>query len=167
MPAINWKSTGTHSAAAGAGAVLIASAAFITPWEGTFTRTYKDIVGVDTVCTGETEKWATEEGRRRAFTKTECADMLAKSLPKYYQPMMQCIGRSDVPKSVQVAFTSATYNIGVAGFCRSTMAARAKVGDYRAACHALRNWNRAGGRVVKGLDNRRIAEERTCLKDLT
>src|SRR5581483_8019608 len=107
--AVNARSTVTHTAAGAAG-VLVATAAFITPWEGLYTRTYRDIVGVPTVCYGETEKWAVEEGRRRAFTKVECADMLAKSLPKYDGPMMQCLGGIKLPDSVHVAFLSATYN---------------------------------------------------------
>lgn len=34
------------------------------------------------------------------------------------------------------------------------------------ACHALRLYNRAGGKVVRGLDDRRRAEEKFCLEGL-
>lgn len=146
-----------------AGAVALA-AAFITPWEGLYTRPYNDIVGVRTVCIGETENV-----QERLYSKQECTDMLAAKLPRYYAEISSCWG-SDVEAiltdNMRVAFVSGAYNFGSGAFCNSTMVRRLKAGDRRGACHALRLYNRAGGRVVRGLENRRVAEEKLCLKGI-
>lgn len=61
------------------------------------------------------------------------------------------------------SMVSATYNIGPAAFCRSTMAKRLNEGDYKGACDALLLWNKQNGRVLRGLQNRRESERRLCL----
>lgn len=164
------------------GGVLAGAVALISPWEGYFGRTYKDIVGVPTVCYGETDKVAVAEGRKREFTKPECLDMLAKRLPEYDAGFMRCVKRP-IPDSVHIAGISLAYNVGVGGACRSTFVRKINSGkfvgtcstpealeentnDCRGACDALLSWNRAGGRVVKGLDNRRHAERIVCLQGL-
>jgi GH24 family phage-related lysozyme (muramidase) len=53
---------------------------------------------------------------------------------------------------------SLTYNIGAAGFARSTVLRRHKMGDYDGAAKAFLWWNKAGGRVLRGLTRRREAE---------
>lgn len=140
-------------------ALLAAAVALITPWEGIFTNPYRDIVGVMTVCIGETDPKLV----RRSYTVQECKDMLSRSLVKYDEGMKACLLRP-IPDSMHVAFLSATYNIGVTGFCKSSMARYANAGQFKAACDALLMWNRAGGRVVKGLTNRRRAERKVCLE---
>ncbi|WP_373929255.1 lysozyme [Sphingomonas aerolata] len=61
---------------------------------------------------------------------------------------------------------SLAYNIGTGGYCGSTVDRRFDAGQWRAACDAFLLWNKAGGRVVNGLDRRRRAERDLCLKDL-
>ncbi len=140
-------------------AVFAAACALITPWEGMRTNPYLDIVGVPTVCLGETKV------PMRTYTVPECKAMLREGLKEYDDGMKRCVTR-DMPDSVHVAFLSATYNIGVKGFCGSSMARHANAGDWFAACDALLNWNKAGGKVVRGLDNRRKAEHQVCVRDL-
>lgn len=55
------------------------------------------------------------------------------------------------------------YNIGGDAFCKSTVVKRWNAGDYAGGCEAFLMWNKAGGRVVRGLVNRREAERRLCL----
>lgn len=148
--------------AIGAGA-MAAAVTLVTSWEGIYTDPYRDIVGVWTVCIGETKADGTE---MRRYTRAECIARLPAKLQKYDDGIRACITR-ELPDSMRVAFLSAAYNVGVSGFCRSSMARFANAGDFRAACYALLMWNRAGGRVVKGLDNRRHDEVRVCLKDVT
>lgn len=61
------------------------------------------------------------------------------------------------------AYVSLTYNIGPSAFCNSTVARRLVMLDYQGACDAILMWNKAGGRVLKGLVKRREAERRQCL----
>lgn len=154
-----------RKAIGGGAAVLALSAALISPWEGFYPKTYNDIVGVPTVCFGETEKEAVALGRVRPYTRKECEDMLAGSLRKYYDGMMACVSKP-MTQNMTVAFLSTTYNIGVGGFCKSSMARLVNAGKPREACDALMSWNRAGGRVVRGLTNRRAAERAKCLEGI-
>lgn len=145
-------------------AVMAATAAFVAPWEGLFTRPYRDIVGVVTVCYGETEGVKMTDAPR---TPQQCKDMLANKLPRYYGEIAQCWGQDveDILSTEErIAYTSGAYNFGSGAFCKSSMVRMLKVNDRVGACHALRLYNRAGGRVVKGLDNRRRAEEKLCLQ---
>lgn len=148
-----------------AAAVAVAAASLVGAWEGYYGKTYKDIVGVPTVCYGETDKAAVAEGRKRTFTKAECLKMLSERLPEYDEGFKRCINR-EIPESVHIAMISVTYNIGIGGVCKSSMVRKINAGDFRGACDALLAWNRAGGRVVKGLDNRRRAERQVCLEGL-
>jgi len=60
------------------------------------------------------------------------------------------------------AFVSLTYNIGVKAFCGSTVVKRVNAQDYQGACDAILLWNKAGGKVLRGLENRRKEEKRIC-----
>jgi lysozyme len=108
---------------------------------------------------------AVEEGRHRTFTKKECLDMLAGSLPKYAEGIKRCM-KGDWPELVQVAGISLAYNVGVGAVCKSTFMRLGNAGDFKGACNALTKFNRAGGRVVKGLSNRRADERRVCLEGI-
>lgn len=156
--------TAKHVVGAGAGAgVLTAAAILIAPWEGYYGRTYNDIVGVPTVCYGETDAEPVAEGRIRTFTKAECLQMLADSLPKYYDGMIACMKKPDaVPDSVKVAGTSMTYNIGIRAVCKSTFMREINAENYYNACKAMLKFDMAGGKVIPGLKNRRMSEERKC-----
>lgn len=56
------------------------------------------------------------------------------------------------------ALISWVYNIGAGAARRSTLVRRLNAGDYDAVPAQLARWNRAGGRVMRGLTNRRAAE---------
>lgn len=56
------------------------------------------------------------------------------------------------------AMVSLCYNIGPAGFARSTVLKAHNRGDHQAAARAFGLWNKAGGRVMPGLTRRRAAE---------
>lgn len=146
------------------GAVMVAMAAFVAPWEGLYTHPYKDIVGVVTWCYGETE------GAPKAhYTPEECKAMLAEKLPRYYSEISACWGpvvEATLTDNMRVAFTSGAYNFGSGAFCHSTIIARLEAGDLRGACDALLLYTRAGHRIVQGLVNRRRAERKLCLEGI-
>lgn len=82
---------------------------------------------------------------------------------QYWRPYRRCLDVSGVAPETDASFTSLTWNIGIGGVCRSTALRRLNEGNLAAACEALTWWNRAGGRVVRGLVNRRADEKRLCL----
>lgn len=147
----------------GLAAAVLAAAAFIGPWEGLRTEAYHDIVGVPTVCYGETR--GVEMGD--SYTKAECDAMLAEAVAGFRVKLQSCLpSLPALPEGVQVAFTSWAYNVGTGAACRSTLVRLANAGDLRGACNQLPRWNRAGGKVVRGLSNRRGAERALCLEAL-
>ncbi|WP_407496871.1 lysozyme [Pseudooceanicola sp. MF1-13] len=152
-------------AAAGVGAAAIVAAAvgFIEPWEGTRLNAYQDVVGVWTVCAGETQN--VRAGDR--YTQAECDAMLADRVAEFRDRLQTCLpSLPKLPTGVQVAFISWSYNVGTGAACRSTLVRKANAGDVVGACNELPRWNRAGGRVIRGLTNRRLSERQLCLTAL-
>ncbi|ALN73516.1 lysozyme [Aureimonas sp. AU20] len=132
-------------------------------WEGFRPVAYRDVVGIPTVCFGETR--GVKMGDR--YTLEECRVMLGEGVKQFEAGMRSCLKAPDaIPDKPYAAMISVTYNIGTAGFCGSSMARRLNAGDIRGACDALLSWNKAGGRVVAGLTNRRQDERRLCLEGL-
>ena len=145
------------------GAVAAAAIALVATWEGARTVAYRDVVGIPTVCFGETR--GVKMGDR--YTLDECRVMLGDRLVEFEQGIRKCMSDPDkVPDSVYVASLSLAYNIGEGAFCKSTVVRRINVGQWRDACNAFLMWTKAGGRTIKGLVNRRKAERAYCLKGL-
>jgi GH24 family phage-related lysozyme (muramidase) len=61
---------------------------------------------------------------------------------------------------------SLAYNVGVAATSKSTAVRRLNAGNIRDGCEAIGWYNRAGGRVVRGLVNRRADDTKLCLAGL-
>jgi len=61
------------------------------------------------------------------------------------------------------AYVSLSYNIGTGAFCASTLVKKLNAQNYEGACKEILRWNRAKGRVVDGLTNRRQKEYKQCL----
>lgn len=62
------------------------------------------------------------------------------------------------------ACVSLAYNIGEAGFRRSSILRKLNKGDRTGAAQAFRLWNQGGGRVLPGLVSRRMREAALFLK---
>lgn len=144
------------------GATAMALAvAFVGQWEGLRLSAYRDIVGVPTVCYGETK--GVQMGD--SYTKAECDDMFVEELESYAAQLAKVIpALPEMPPEMQVAFTSWAYNVGLGAAAKSTLARKANAGDWVGACEQLPRWNRAGGRAVRGLTLRRSAEREMCLE---
>jgi GH24 family phage-related lysozyme (muramidase) len=159
-------------------AVQLAIDKLIKPWEGIHLVAYRDIVGVPTICWGETK--GVKMGMRK--TLAECDAMLRKRvIEDYYLPLVdKGRGFLKAPDSVQASMISGAYNFGVGstnprrGQLGSTaMFIHIPNGEYRKACEAQTAWNKAGGRVVRGLVNRRemgdaqrLGEAELCVSGL-
>lgn len=146
-----------------AAAVIASATPFIAKWEGLKTEAYRDIVGVPTVCYGETR--GVSMGDR--YTKEECFKMLEKAVGEYYQGLQPFMTNPNIPVSVQASMLELAYNVGISAVGRSTMMRLANQGKYVEACNELGKWVKAGGRTIKGLENRRAdSKVNLCLKGL-
>lgn len=146
--------------AVGAASVIALSAALIKPWEGRRLVPYQDIVGVWTVCEGITGG-AVVPGRR--YTHAECDRLLETEIGRHYSGVAKCIARP-LQAHEMAAVVSWTYNVGVGAACGSRLVRKINAGAPAMEwCPELLRWNRAGGKEVRGLTNRRRDELRVCL----
>jgi lysozyme len=148
-----------------AGLVGAACCAVLWPavqsYEGRKLVPYRDIVGIWTVCDGDTKGVVPGQVQ----TAAQCDERFERQLIAHAKPVLECVpGLKDRPNAL-AASVSLAYNIGPVGFCRSTAAARFRAGNIRGGCDAFLAWNKAGGRVVAGLARRRSAERSICLRD--
>lgn len=150
-----------RAVAGGVSAVAIAAAAFIQPWEGRELRAYRDIVGVLTICDGDTQN--VRPGQ--VATHAECDERLWRQVQRFEREVAACLVRP-VPQSVNVALVELAYNVGSRPVCTSTMLRLANAGQFRAACNQLPRWVNAMGKRVQGLVNRREASRAQCLAGL-
>jgi lysozyme len=142
---------------ASAATALVAT---VAAWEGKSNVPYRDVVGILTVCYGETHQ------PMRRYTDAECKAMLEDRLADYAGPVLERNPELRGHDAQLVAASSLAYNIGVGNYRKSSVARLFSAGRWREACDAFLKWNRAGGREVRGLTNRRKAERAICLKGL-
>lgn len=131
--------------------------ALVKEFEGLRFRAYLCPAGVWTIGYGHTD--GVQEGQQ--ITEAQADRFLdqdldwAEACVEKYAP-----GAND---NEFAAMVSLTFNIGAAGFAKSTVARLHNVGDKLGAARAFRMWNKAtvGGKLVElpGLTRRRLAEE--------
>ena len=94
----------------------------------------------------------------RTFTKDECYALLAKDVAKFERGISKFV---PVPLSQGEydCLVSCSFNLGLGTLQRSTLRQALLRGNKIAAMESLRKYNKAGGKVLKGLDNRRKDEE--------
>lgn len=158
--------------AAGLSLVTFTATNLTMSWEAKRNVAYWDALGgVWTVCYGETQ--GVKKGD--TYTDKQCLDMLLKRMDvDYARPLSGCVvGWGDVPFTVKASFLDLAWNVGVGAVCKSTAAKRAATKDWRGSCEAMTWFNRAGGKVVRGLDLRRkngdaarIGDREICLAGL-
>ena len=123
---------------------------------------YRDIVGVATACDGVTKN--IRMGQR--FTEEECAAMNERELVAHAEPVIACMPSLYGRPYQAAAAIDLAYNIGTAGVCRSSLPRLATARAWPAFCDKLLEFNRAGGKVVRGLQLRRRRWWEVCVTDL-
>lgn len=138
----------------------------ISRWEGLENHAYQDIVGVWTICYGHTK--TAQSGQFK--TDDQCRELLVTEIHEYRDDILPCFSEETLERRMNdwrlTSYTSLGFNVGPERTCRSTAMRRLNRGNISGGCEALTWWNRAGGRVVRGLVNRRAAEREHCLRGL-
>lgn len=149
----------TKGLVAGTAGLLLLATGFIADWEGRSLRAYQDIVGVWTICEGETK--GVKPGD--VATPAECDTMLANNIRHYEAGLDRCL-TAKVPGKTKVAWVSWTLNVGIGAACKSTLVKLANAGRLAEACDQLLKWDKAGSppKSVRGLKLRREAERVMC-----
>ena len=132
--------------------------------EGVVLHPYKDSVGIPTIGIGSTyyEDGTKVTMKDKAITK-ERAIQLAKNVVKSFEAR---VNKSIVVPMTQNQFDAMVllcYNIGESGFARSSVVRNFNAGNLQKAADSFLLWNKAGGKVSKGLTNRRQKERNLFL----
>ena len=142
-----------------AAALVLSSAGFvgIASYEGYRSVAYNDGTGVTTIGFGTT----TNVKPGDTVTVERALHLALADVSKTEAAVRRCV---KVPLSQNEfdAYVSFTYNIGPTAFCNSTLVKKLNTRDYAGACAEISRWNKADGRVLKGLTKRRAAERAKC-----
>jgi len=130
----------------------------IAQFEGYRGRAYDDGVGVQTIGFGSTA--GVQAGD--TIEPVRALQRLAADVAIFERQLALCIQVPLHPHEWD-AYVSWAYNVGPTAACRSTLVKKLNRYDYAGACNELLRWNRAGGRVLPGLVQRRQAEYHMCM----
>lgn len=95
-------------------------------------------------------------GPGTVWTQGACDARLADDLVRYAADVARALGDTPTTQPQFDALVSFHYNTGA--IARATLTAKHRAGDTQGAAREFARWNRAGGRVLKGLVRRRAAE---------
>jgi lysozyme len=133
----------------------------IKHYEGFYSKPYRCPAGLWTIGYGH----VINDGRvlpadcNRVFLKSEIDALLTADLKRFergvtlYCPVQLTQSQFD-------ALVSFSFNLGLGTLQRSTMRQKINRGDFKGAAKVLLQYNKAGGKVLKGLDLRRKDEAR-------
>ncbi len=135
----------------------------ITEFEGFVDHWYPDPAHgwkVPTCCYGHTDaagepKYA--DTKAKTFTKAEGRAILAKDLGDVEDTVARLV-KVPLNEDQRGSLVSFTFNLGAGNFSDSTLLKKLNARDYAGAAGQFGRWNRAGGKVLKGLTRRRAAE---------
>jgi lysozyme len=127
--------------------------------EGVRQKPYKCPAGLWTVGVGHLigDGKTLPDSWNRTFTLDEVYDILAKDVVRFERGVNKYI---TVPlrQNEFDALVSFSFNLGLGVLQRSTLRQALNRGDKEGAITSLLKYNKAGGKVLKGLDNRRKDE---------
>jgi len=137
-------------------------------WEGFKTKVYKDCAGYLTIGVGhlltdaEKKNGVIKAGSltidfNKTISEAEVEAILKQDL-KSFVAAVNTLVKSKLNQNQFDALTSFCFNVGQGNFKASTLLKVLNEGKYADVPSQLKKWNRAGGKVVQGLVNRRENE---------
>lgn len=136
----------------------------IKRFEGCRLTAYRCPAGVMTIGWGET--LGVKEGD--VWTQQQADEVLRRRATQFMlATIKRCQQLLREPPERLAACVSLAYNIGVGAFAASSVARHTTRRDYLRAADSFLLWNKAGGRVLRGLTLRRQAERLTYLTAAT
>ena len=125
----------------------------IKKYEGFSARPYKCPAGVLTIGYGRTI-----DVRPYEITTEEAETIWLDKYVKTIADQILAVVNVELSNNQICALIDFVYNLGIGNFKSSTLLRKINQGDFSAAANEFLKWNKAGGIVLKGLENRRIAE---------
>ena len=131
----------------------------IKQFEGCRLKAYKCPANVWTIGIGHTE---TVNGKPivegMTITELMAETLLTIDLQKFENAINTLVKKSLTQNEFD-ALVSFVFNVGIGAFRNSTMLRLLNQGNISEAALQFQRWNKAGGKVLKGLTRRRLAEK--------
>ena len=106
----------------------------------------------------ERNNLAIPEGWNRVFTLEEVDAILAKDLERFERGVLKYCPSAGSRQAWLDSLVSFSFNLGLGTLQRSTLRQKHNRGDYAGAADELLKYCKAGGKVLRGLENRRKDE---------
>jgi lysozyme len=106
----------------------------------------------------ERNNLAIPEGWNRVFTLEEVDAILAKDLERFERGVLKYCPSAGSRQAWLDSLVSFSFNLGLGTLQRSTLRQKHNRGDYQGAADELLKYCKAGGKVLRGLENRRKDE---------
>ena len=101
----------------------------------------------------------------RQWSKEEVDKLLAEDVARFERGVERLLPNARLSQSEYDCLVSFSFNLGLGTFQRSTIRQALLRGDKKMAVESLLKYNKAGGKVLKGLDLRRKAEAALFMKE--
>lgn len=130
-------------------------------FEGCYLNSYLCPAQVPTIGIGTTVYFDSKQKVQLGDTITEeiALELFRGDMIKY-EGYIDKLVKVELSQDQFDALVSFVYNLGPTNLKKSKLLKLLNEGDYPLAAAEFRNWRKAGGRVLKGLERRRKAEER-------
>lgn len=120
-------------------------------------KAYVDPVGVLTIGWGHTNATGRAFTAESVWTQAECDAALREDMVKFESAVRGLVTVA-LEQCQFDALVSFAYNCGAGNLKSSTLLRKVNRRDFAGAAREFAKWNKAGGRVLKGLTRRRAAE---------
>lgn len=130
----------------------------IKHFEGCSLTGYLDPVGVPTIGYGHTIT-----AQVGAVIDQEWAEKLLRGDLRRFELGIDTMVAVPLTQGQYDALVSFAFNLGLGNLSRSTLLKILNMGNYEAAAKEFPRWNKAGGKVLRGLTRRREAEKQLFL----
>jgi GH24 family phage-related lysozyme (muramidase) len=92
------------------------------------------------------------------WTQEQCDLRFQQHLAKFEEAVRDGIGKAPTSQAQFDAMVAWTYNVGIGAMRKSTLLRMHNAGDFDGAAKQFLRWNKANGKVLRGLTRRREAE---------
>jgi lysozyme len=120
-------------------------------------RAYNDPIGVLTIGWGHTNHHGRKFKAGDIWTQTECDAEFASDMERFEAAVKKLV-KVPLNQNQFDALVSFSYNCGEGNLKKSTLLRKVNAGDFKGAAAEFSKWNKAGGKVLRGLTRRREAE---------
>ena len=133
----------------------------IKHFEGVRNRPYRDCIGLWTVGVGHLigDGKQLPDSYYKTFTSGEIDELLKRDLRRFELGVSKMLPNVPLRQCEFDALVSFSFNLGLGCFQRSTLRQALLRGNKEQAMETLMKYCRAGGKIIKGLQTRRLGEK--------